>query len=183
MGIVVRARQARLGREVAVKIIREDLLASPLAHARFRVEAEAAGSLRHSNIVTVYEAGESEGVAFFSMELVEGESLDQLLAREGPMEPRRAARLLAVVAGAVQHAHDKGILHRDLKPANMLIEANDRPKVTDFGIALRVADPSDALRSRHWDARVHGARTGGRPRVRASLLRPTSTVSARFSTR
>ncbi len=147
MGIVVKARQPRLGREVAVKIIREEMLSSPVAQARFRIEAEAAASLRHPNIVTVYEAGERDGVAFFSMELVQGESLDRLLAREGPMEPRRAGRLLAVVADAVQHAHEKGILHRDLKPANVLIEANDRPKVTDFGIALRVADPSDPARS------------------------------------
>ncbi len=142
MGIVVKARQPGLGREVAVKIIREELLDSPRARARFRIEAEAAGSLRHPNVVTLYEANEEDGEAFFSMELVEGESLESLLARDGPMEPRRAARVLAAVADGVQHAHTRGILHRDLKPGNVLLEANDRPKVTDFGIALRAAEAS-----------------------------------------
>jgi tRNA A-37 threonylcarbamoyl transferase component Bud32 len=137
MGVVVKARQPRIGRIVAVKIIRNDLLSSPGARTRFRIEVQSAGSLRHPNIVTVYEANEDAGQEYFSMELVEGDALDRILADQGPLEPLRAARLLAQIAEGVDHAHSKGVLHRDLKPGNVLLDEADLPRVTDFGIALR----------------------------------------------
>jgi serine/threonine-protein kinase len=138
MGLVLRARQDSLGRTVALKLIRDGWFASERARRRFEVEAEAAASLKHPNIVTIHEAGEAEGLSYFSMELVEGRGLDAVLAEEGTLEPRRAARLMRSVAAAVDHAHRSGILHCDLKPANVLVDRHDQPKVADFGLARRL---------------------------------------------
>ncbi|MEM7245030.1 MAG: serine/threonine-protein kinase [Acidobacteriota bacterium] len=135
MGVVHRARQASLDREVAVKILRGGALASDADRQRFRVEAASAAALRHPGIVKVHGAGEEDGHLFFAMELVEGESLQDRLGREGPLPPREAAAIVARVARAVDHAHSQGVLHRDLKPANVLLDVEGRPVVTDFGIA------------------------------------------------
>jgi serine/threonine-protein kinase len=121
MGVVYKARQRSLGRTVALKMVREAHLASDADHARFRAEAEAAARLKHPNIVTVHEVGTHDGQAYFCMEYVEGRTLAQVVARDGPLPPRDAARLVAAVARAVQHAHDHGTLHRDLKPSNVLL--------------------------------------------------------------
>ena len=144
MGVVLRARQPGLGREVALKLLRDGWLASEQDRRSFQLEAASAGSLQHPGIVTIHEAGEQDGLCWYSMELVEGESLEELLDREGRLEPTRAARLLAETADAVEHAHRQGILHRDLKPANVLVQAGDHPKVTDFGIARRLAEGQPA---------------------------------------
>ncbi|CAN5569786.1 serine/threonine-protein kinase [soil metagenome] len=139
MGVVYQARQKSLGRVVAIKMVREAHLASDDDRARFQAEAEAAARLTHPNIVTVYEVGSAEGQAYFCMEYVEGVTLAERLAKDGPLPPRDAARLLAAIARGVQHAHEQGILHRDLKPSNILLPIPmGEAKVTDFGLAKRI---------------------------------------------
>jgi eukaryotic-like serine/threonine-protein kinase len=138
MGIVYKAHQRSLNRTVALKMILRGELATPEDRTRFRTEAQAAAHLEHPNIVPVYDAGEHEGQAYFSMRFVEGQTLAALLAR-GPLRPRDAARYLAAISRAVQYAHEHGILHRDLKPSNILIDQKDDPHITDFGLAKRTS--------------------------------------------
>jgi serine/threonine protein kinase len=142
MGVVYKAWDPRLKRYVALKMLLGGEHASPLELTRFRGEAQSAAKLSHRNIVPVYQVGEYEGQAYFSMQYVEGSTLAALV-RGGPLPPREAARLVAAIARAVDHAHQSGILHRDLKPANVLIDGDGEPLVTDFGLAKRVhGEPS-----------------------------------------
>ena len=140
MGVVYRARQVNLDREVAVKLMLHGALASAADVERFRAEAAAAASLRHPHIVAIHEIGEHEGQHYFSMDLVTGRNLDEL-TRSGPLPARRAAELVAAVARAVDHAHRHGVLHRDIKPSNVIVDAEGQPHVTDFGLARRMVDP------------------------------------------
>ena len=141
MGVVFRARQVSLNRTVAVKVLRDAWLATPVQVKRFRAEAANAAKLKHPNIVTVHEVGEQGGQHYFAMDLVAGANLAEL-TREGPLAPRRAAELVKKVAEAVQHAHQEGVLHRDLKPSNVLLDTQDEPHVTDFGLARPMDDES-----------------------------------------
>ncbi len=134
MGVVYRARQIRLDRTVAVKVLLHAQFASAEGRERFCREAQAAARLQHSGIVGIFEVGEDDGVPWFSMEHIPGKSLEQLV-REHPMDATMAARYLKMVAAALQHAHEHGVLHRDLKPSNILLGEQDDPRITDFGIA------------------------------------------------
>jgi serine/threonine-protein kinase len=146
MGVVFRARQISLDREVAVKMILRGRLASESDLQRFLAEAAATASLEHPNIVPVYEAGDIEGRPFFSMQLVDGETLAERVAR-GPMPQRQAAEVVAAVARAIGFAHLQGVLHRDVKPSNILISAGGTPLITDFGLAKQSGSGTDLTRS------------------------------------
>jgi serine/threonine protein kinase len=137
MGVVYKARQSRLGRLVALKMVLAEGAAGPAERSRFRTEAEATARLAHPNIVAIHELGEHDGCPYFVLELVEGGSLADRLTGT-PLPPRPAAELVLVLARAVQHAHERGILHRDLKPANVLLTADGTPKIADFGLAKRL---------------------------------------------
>ena len=134
MGVVFKARQKALDRIVAVKMILASHLGSDEHLARFQAEAKAAARLRHPHIVPIHEVGQLHGQHFFAMEYVDGISLAQRLA-QGPIDTLDAVRLLTAVAGAVARLHEQGIVHRDLKPSNILLDADETPYVTDFGLA------------------------------------------------
>ena len=134
MGVIYKARHRRLNRLVALKMLIAGAYAGPPERARFQREAEAVASLRHANIVAVYDVGDHEGCPYFTMELLEGGSLAQALAGT-PQPARQAAALLIALAEAMQVAHQAGIVHRDLKPANILLTAEGTLKVADFGLA------------------------------------------------
>src|SRR6185369_15036807 len=137
MGVVYRARQVRLNRIVALKMILAGQFASQQEVLRFRREAEAAANLRHPGIVAIHEIGEEQGQHYFSMDFVQGRNLAEII-REGRLPARRAARYSQAIADAIHYAHQQGVLHRDLKPSNILIDENDQPRITDFGLAKRV---------------------------------------------
>jgi WD40 repeat protein/serine/threonine protein kinase len=167
MGVVYKARQVRLNRLVALKMIRHS--ESPADAQRFRNEAETVAGLDHPQIVPVYEVDDHHGQLYFTMKLIEGGSLAERIAdfrlpipdwktgcdHKGRVWTRTEigkrqtviGRLVATVAQAVHHAHQRGILHRDLKPSNILLDAEDRPHVTDFGLAKRVQSDSTLTQS------------------------------------
>jgi serine/threonine-protein kinase len=139
MGVVWKARDPSLDRVVALKLIAAGQFADAQEVERFHKEARAAAQLSHPNAVPVYEVGAHDGQPYFTMELVEGQSLADLV-RGVPLPPERAARYAREIADAIQSAHALGIVHRDLKPGNVLVDKLDRPRVTDFGLAHRVVD-------------------------------------------
>jgi serine/threonine-protein kinase len=137
MGVVFKARQLKLDRIVALKMILSGELATEETVSRFYTEAKAAATLDHPGIVPVYEIGENDGKHFFAMGYVEGKSLAEQI-RIAPMTIREAAMLMCKIAQAVSYAHERGIIHRDLKPANILLDTKGEPRVSDFGLARNV---------------------------------------------
>ncbi|MFF8846486.1 serine/threonine-protein kinase [Streptomyces sp. NPDC015127] len=149
MGVVARAVDELLNREVAVKVLRAftDASAAELADLRTRMqrEAQAAARIRHSGVVTVHDVTEEQGLPVIVMELVEGSSLEDLLTERGTLEPREAAAIGARLMDALDAAHRVGVLHRDVKPANVLLEHGGRVVLTDFGIATMESSGDDAM--------------------------------------
>lgn len=134
MGVVYRARQQSLGREVALKLILLDHLASETDRARFYAEARAAAKLEHPHIVPVYDLGDVQGRPYISMKLIEGSTLSSQL-QNGHMDGKSAAKLLIPLCQAVQYAHENSVLHRDVKPSNIMINHEGQAFLTDFGLA------------------------------------------------
>jgi serine/threonine protein kinase/tetratricopeptide (TPR) repeat protein len=162
MGIVYRARDTKLKREVAVKVLPPELVADPDRKRRFVQEAQAAAALSHSNIAVIYEIDESDGVDFIVMELIDGVELSDLL-HEGPLPVERALEIGMDVAKGLATAHEHGVVHRDLKPANILIGKDDQAKIIDFGLAKLVEplipadnDVETATRPRTRDGQLLG---------------------------
>lgn len=142
MGVVFRAVDERLGREVALKMLKTAESFSPERIDRFRREAAHAARLRHPGIVTVYESGQAEGCLYYTMELVSGKPFHEI---ELPTDEK--VRILEKVARAVHYAHEQGVLHRDLKPQNILVDAAGEPHLLDFGLSRDLAAPSDLSRT------------------------------------
>jgi serine/threonine-protein kinase len=139
MAEVFRGVDVRLGREVAVKILRADLARDPSFLGRFRREAQAAASLNHPAIVSVYDTGEDDGTPYIVMEYVAGRTLRDALRTEGRLLPRRALEIVAAVCDALEYSHRAGIVHRDIKPGNVMLTPTGDVKVMDFGIARALA--------------------------------------------
>ncbi len=138
MGVVYRARQKSLNRVVALKVLLAGEEATEVQRERFAREAAAAARLQHPGIVPIHETGEIGGRRFFTMGLVEGESLAVRVRRDGPLPPRRALEIVLEVAEALAYAHREGVIHRDIKPANILLDREGEPRITDFGLAKDV---------------------------------------------
>ena len=151
MGVVYRAVQRSLKREVAVKMIHHVLSEKSGMKQRFQIEAEAVATLEHPHIVSVYEVGEHEGCLYFSMRYLRGGSLSDGLVTVGDFGDREhqrwAAQVVSKVAAAIDYAHGRGVLHRDLKPANVLLDSNGEPYVTDFGLAKIIGSDTSLTRT------------------------------------
>ena len=147
MGVVFRAREKALDREVALKVLAFDPVLVPEAFARFEREAKLAARLDHPHIVPIFAVGKGAGIAFYTMRLVRGGSLEDLLAKEKRLTPERAIRFLHEIASALDHAHKNGVVHRDIKPANVMLGDGDHVFVADFGIARAVEGGGTALTS------------------------------------
>ena len=160
MGEVYRARDARLGREVAIKVLPADKLTDPARRARFEQEARAVAALNHPHIVTIHEIESAEGVDYIVMELVAGKTLDALIPRHG-MRVGEVLRIAIPLADALAAAHGAGIVHRDLKPANVMVTPEGVVKVLDFGLAkLTQADEASGEDATTLDARARLSRPG-----------------------
>lgn len=146
MGVVYRARQQSLNRDVAVKMIRDEALSSKVERQRFITEARAAATLNHPGIVPVYEIGENEDNPYFCMKFIKGKTLADRVS-SGVLSSREAAGIMAKICRAVDHAHDQGVLHRDLKPSNILLDAESEPHVSDFGLAKQTQNDSSLTRT------------------------------------
>ena len=144
MGIVFRAREIALDREVALKVLALDPVLAPDAYARFEREAKLAARLDHPNIVPIFSVGSGAGIAFYTMRLVRGGSVEETLTQSRVLDLHRATGILREVAAALDYAHARGIVHRDIKPANILMGDTGHASVADFGIARALGQPGEA---------------------------------------
>ncbi|HEX4720284.1 MAG TPA: protein kinase [Thermoleophilaceae bacterium] len=153
MGVVYRARDERLGRWVALKLIAPEIAGDETFRARFEREWRLAATVDHPNVIPVYEAGQADGQLYLAMRLVEGTNLRELIRAELRLPPGRAVHLIAQVAAALDAAHDHGLVHRDVKPQNILVVdpgVSDHVYLTDFGLALAAEDSAPLTESGHW---------------------------------
>jgi eukaryotic-like serine/threonine-protein kinase len=183
MGEVYRAKDLRLGREVAVKVLPEAFTRDPDRLARFEQEARAVAALSHPSIVVLFDFGTDRGIWYAAMELLEGETLRRCLARS-PLPWRRAVELAAAIAEGLTAAHAKGIVHRDLKPENLFLTAGGGAKILDFGLARVEACAQDQAETRPYvpartDAGTVMGTVGGNADLKAAIwaaLNPNSLV-------
>ena len=152
MAEVYKAKDLKLGRDVALKVLPQEMAADPSRLRRFEQEARAASALNHPNIVTIYEIGEHEGTCFIAMEYVKGQTLRELLS-EGPLPSDKLNRYATQVAGGLAAAHHAGIVHRDLKPENIIISDDGHAKILDFGLAKLL--PQEGASSEDFTAERH----------------------------
>ena len=183
MGEVYRARDTRLGREVAIKVLPSELEKNPERLARFEREARVLASLKHPNVATLHGFERAGDTGFLVMELIEGETLERRIAR-GPMPWREAAMLFEAIADGLKAAHESGIVHRDLKPANIKIDEEGRPKVLDFGLARSTADDVAAMGAlSHSPTLTAGATVPGVLLGTAAYMSPEQARGARVDRR
>jgi serine/threonine protein kinase len=180
MGEVYRARDTRLNRDVAIKILPELASSDPERLHRFEIEARAAAALNHPNILAVYQMGTYEGAPYLVSELLEGKTLTETL-RRGPLPPRKAIDYGVQIAQGLAAAHEKGIVHRDLKPDNLFVTKDGRIKILDFGLA-KLTQPRESISSSSqwepWATCPRNKYAGCRP-----TIAPTSFPSAQSSAR
>ncbi|HEX5620032.1 MAG TPA: protein kinase [Solirubrobacteraceae bacterium] len=150
MGVVYRATQLDLDRTVALKVVAPELLDEERARERFLQESRLAAAIDHPHVIPLYYAGEENGIPYLAMRFVAGDDGRALVRREGPIEPQRAARIVAQVAGALDAAHAAGLVHRDVKPANVLLGPNDHAYLSDFGLSRRVRSISGVTATGQW---------------------------------
>jgi serine/threonine protein kinase len=173
MGVVYKARQIKLNRVVALKMILAGGHAGSAELARFRTDAEAIARLQHVNIVQVHEIGEHEGKPYFSLEFCAGGSLAQKI-NGTPWRAEDAARVVETLARAMEAAHQKGVIHRDLKPANVLLLENGTAKITDFGLAKKLDEASQTASGAIMGTPSYMAPSKLAARARKSAHLPTS---------
>jgi serine/threonine-protein kinase len=137
IGILYRARQLRLDRLVALKLVQPEVARDPVVRERLRREARMVAALDHPNVVPLYAAGEEAGTVYIVTRWVEGTELGTLIHGDGPLEPAQAARTAAQIAAALETAHEKGLVHRDVKPSNVILTPEGHVYLTDFGLAKR----------------------------------------------
>ena len=172
MGRVYLAKDIRLNRRVALKVLSPERSGNPRAVARFRREAKVGAQLQHENLIRIYDEGEANGAPYLVMEYIEGQNLAQRIAASGPMPPGIAAGLARQVALGLDHAHRKGLIHRDVNPANILLTVDGLAKLTDLGLAIDLADEEEAVTR-------DGATVGTFDYVSPEQARHSRTVDAR----
>src|ERR1700682_4510514 len=165
MGVVYRAEDTTLGRTVALKFLPPQIVHDPKQVQRFREEARTASALNHPNICTIYEVAEEQGEMFIAMEFVEGRPLSEAI-RDGRVSTSSVVRYARQIAGALEHAHARGVIHRDLKPLNIVITPDGDAKILDFGLAKRT-NPNDVTRK---TLQAATATTGGLAGTRPDFL-------------
>ena len=146
MGRVYLARDTRLNRQVALKILSPERVSNPRAIARFQREARVGAQLQHENLVRIYDFGESNGRYFLVMEYIEGKTIGTLISEQGQIPPATAVRLVRQVALGLEHAHRKGLIHRDVNPYNILVTRDGTAKLADLGLAIDLAEEDHVTR-------------------------------------
>ncbi|MGL4423380.1 MAG: serine/threonine protein kinase, partial [Gemmataceae bacterium] len=156
MGRVFKAHQTRMGRDVALKVIRKEKLSNPMTIRRFRQEIQAVAQLAHPNVILAFDADETAGMHYFAMEYIEGSDLTQLVRTRGPLPISEACEYIRQGALGLQHAHERGMVHRDVKPSNLFVSKTGQVKLLDLGLALLNETSNDEIGRLTQDGYVIG---------------------------